>query len=77
MNTVLWRVSGIDFFELVLADVLLLFSIGALMLLVAVEVSAPNYGLIGLRINPEKLRNATLLSCVIFLIIVGIQVFIS
>jgi hypothetical protein len=59
---------------LTFTDISLLFTVGAIMLLITAELASPYYGHTNLTINKKKLRNAAYASGVVFLITVAITV---
>ena len=63
-----------QFPPLTLADTSLLFTIGALALLITVEVLSPYYGQTKLVIKKKKLQNVALIITLIFLIIAVIRI---
>jgi hypothetical protein len=51
-----------------------LLALGAIILLITAELESPYYGLTNLTINKKKLRNATLTTGLLFLLIVAIRI---
>jgi hypothetical protein len=59
---------------LTLGDISLVFTIGALVLLITAEVLSPYYGPTKLVINKKKLQNVAIITTIIFLITVVIRI---
>ncbi len=55
-------------------DLSLLFTVGAIILLITVEIFSPYYGQTNLTINRRKLKNAAYSTSIIFLIIVATKI---
>ena len=58
---------------LAFTDVSSLLALSAITLLIAAEITSPHYGMSKLTINREKLRNAALVSAVLFFITIAIK----
>ena len=74
MNTKSWRNKKTQLPPLTFTDARLLFTVGAIILLITTELSSPYYGLTNLTINRKNLKNAAFVVNAIFLIIVAARI---
>jgi hypothetical protein len=56
-------------------DISLVLAVAAITLLITAELSSPYYGHTNLLLNRKKLRNATILTAILFLITVAVRVY--
>jgi hypothetical protein len=61
-------------FPLSLWDVSILLAVVAIILLITSELLSPYYGTSNLRINNKRLKNAAIITSIMFLVTVGIRI---